>query len=116
MTPSNARSNRDVEIVASAPPTTRSAQKRRQQVESDDDYSPGVEGSQAEQSDSNSATLEIELQESPQVQKQPKRPRKTAAPARPEEGLDLSNYEFEEGSRIGQELPVAQTRVSFVHL
>ena len=114
MTASNARGNRDIEIVASAPPTTRSAQKRR--VESDDDYSPSVEGSQAEQSDFNSATLEIELQEPPQVQKQPKWPWKMAAPARPEDELDLSNYEFEEGSRIGQELPMIRGHVSFVHL
>ena len=114
MTPSNARGSRDVEMAELVPPITRSTRKRKQQ--SEDDISISVEGSQVEQSDTRKATSEIGPQEPPQVPKRPKRLQETSAPARPEEGLDLSKYEFEERSRIGRELPMAEGKVSFASL
>ena len=116
MTPSNAHRNRNVEIVEQVPRTTQSAQKRKQPAQPDDDVSVSVEGSPVERSDSKSATLETGHQEMPQVQKQLKRPQETVAPAPPEVGLDLSNYEFEEKSRIGDELPAIRGMVSFADL
>jgi hypothetical protein len=114
MTPSNARGSRDVEMAELVPPITRLARKRKQQ--SDGDISISVEGSQVEQSDTRNATLETGPQEPPQVSKRPKRPQETVAQARPEDGLDLSKYEFEEKSRIGRELPMAEGKVSFASL
>jgi hypothetical protein len=109
MTASNARRNRDIEMVELAPRTTRSAQKRKQQAQSDDDFSISVEGSQMEQSDTGNATP-------PQVKKRPKRPRATVVQARQKDGLDLSEWRVVEETSISQVLPMAEGKVNFASL
>lgn len=112
-TASNARGNRDVEIVELAPPTTRSAQKRKQRAQSDDDVLIDVGGSQMAQSDTKHVTWQTKLQEPPQVQKRSKQPQAKVVRARREEGLDLGLWQVVDETVISPLVPMANGMVGF---